>query len=139
MSIARPIAGEGLKTREAVAQRFLAERERWPLWFPVLMGVGIAIYFLADREPLAWTGPAMLVVAVAVVVAAWRAGRDLTGACAVLAVAFGFAAAQFQYEMAAAPVLERRLGPVDIIGQLVSVDPLPEGARLTIAPSQIGE
>ena len=139
MSIAGPIAVEGLTTREALMQRFLAERARWSLWFPVLMGVGIALYFLAEQEPLAWTGPLALVIAVGVLVAAWRAGRDLTGACGFLAVALGFAAAQFQAEMAAAPVLERRLGPVDVVGQLVSVDPLPEGARLTIAPSQIGE
>src|SRR5579862_1585906 len=123
----------------ALSTRFLAERERWPLWFPVLMGAGIAIYFMLATEPAWWIGASALTLASAVlIVARWRY-IDLTAAAAVFAVALGFAAAQFETWMVAAPVLQHRLGPVEVMGRLVSLEPMPEGARLVIAPTQVGD
>ncbi len=121
----------------ALAARFVAERERWPLWLPVLMGAGIAIYFSLASEPAPWLGAAMLAAAGMLLVAAWRSERERTVAVVLVAVALGFAAAQLQTWMVAAPVLAHRLGPAVVTGRLVSVDPLPEGARLVIAPSAI--
>ncbi len=120
-----------------LAARFLAERERWALWFPVLMGIGVGAYFSLSSEPAWWIGAGMLLAAAFAMLASWRARIDLTVAGAVLALALGFGAAQFQAWMVAAPVLEHRLGPAIITGRLVSVDPLPQGARLVIAPSEI--
>jgi competence protein ComEC len=122
----------------AFAVRFLAERERWPLWFPVLMGIGIGIYFSLPFEPARWIGAAALVLASAVLLITRYRQIDLTAASAILAIALGFAAAQFQTWLVAAPVLEHRLGPVEVRGRLVSVDPMPEGARLVIAPTSVG-
>ncbi len=140
MASAADLAGEPRPSIfAALAGRFLAERERWPLWLPALLGSGIAIYFSLAREPAAWVGPAALAAASTVLLVSWRRRIDLTAAIAVLAVASGFAAAQFQASMVAAPVLERRLGPVAVTGRLVSVDPLPEGARLVIAPDRVGD
>ena len=35
----------------------LAERDRWPLWLPVALGTGIALYFALPFEPSpAWAG-----------------------------------------------------------------------------------
>jgi len=121
----------------SIALRFLAERERWALWFPVLMGAGIGLYFSLTQEPAWWIGAGALLLAVLGMLAAWRGRIDLMAAGAFLAVALGFAAAQFQAWMVAAPVLEHRLGPAIITGRLISVDPLPQGARLVIAPSDI--
>src|SRR5579864_222183 len=133
------LAGERPSIFSALVARFLAERERWPLWLPVLMGVGIAIYFSLDREPAWWTGAVALAVAVAaLLIARWKE-IELAAFWAILAVALGFAAAQFETWIDAAPVLERRLGPVEVTGRLISLDPLPEGARLVIAPDHVGE
>ncbi len=41
--------------------RLLEERERWFLWLPVGVGLGIALYFGLPREPPVWLGPALLV------------------------------------------------------------------------------
>jgi competence protein ComEC len=120
-----------------LAARFLAERERWALWFPVLMGIGIGIYFWLKQEPPIWVGASALAAGLAVLVVALRARLDLTVAGAVLALTLGFAAAQFQAWIVAAPVLEHRLGPVEVMGRLVAIEPLPEGARLIIAPRTI--
>jgi competence protein ComEC len=123
----------------ALAARFLAERERWPLWLPALMGTGIAIYFSLDREPAWWVGAAALAASIMALLAARSKQIDLSLTMALVAVALGFAAVQFQAWMVAAPVLERRLGPVEVTGRLVSVEPLPEGARLVIAPDRVGD
>jgi competence protein ComEC len=123
----------------ALSEYLLAERERWPLWFPVLMGGGIAIFFMLDVEPARWIGIVVLTLASAALLLAWRCERHVVPCCAVFAVALGFAAAQFEVWWVAAPVLDRRIGPVEITGRLVSVDPLPEGARLVIAPDRVGD
>ena len=34
----------------------LTERDRWPLWIPVLFGIGISIYFTLPIEPPYWLG-----------------------------------------------------------------------------------
>jgi competence protein ComEC len=123
----------------ALGERLLSERERWPLWLPVLMGGGIAIYFMLDQEPVRWIGGLVLALASVALLLAWRFGRQLIPGSAIFAVAFGFAAAQFEAWWVAAPVLDHRLGPVEITGRLVSLDPLPEGARLVIAPNRVGD
>jgi competence protein ComEC len=122
-----------------VAARLFAERERWPLWFPVLMGIGVAIYFSLQREPSMWIGALALALSGATLLISRHRGIDVTVAGAVLAVALGFAAAQFETWFVAAPVLERRLGPVEVTGRLISVDPMPEGARLVVAPDRVGD
>ena len=33
-----------------------AERERWPLWIPVFLAFGIALYFALSQEPPRWLG-----------------------------------------------------------------------------------
>jgi competence protein ComEC len=103
----------------------------------VLMGIGIGIYFWLPQEPPFWVGASAFALGVAALVAAWRARLDLTLAGAVLALALGFAAAQFQAWIVAAPVLQHRLGPAEVTGRLVAIEPLPDGARLVIAPSTI--
>ncbi|HWE75885.1 MAG TPA: ComEC/Rec2 family competence protein [Stellaceae bacterium] len=123
----------------ALSERLLAERERWPLWLPVLMGGGIAIFFMLDHEPARWIGGVALAAVSIISLLAWRLARWVIPCSAIIAVALGFAAAQFEAWWVAAPVLDRRLGPVEITGRLVSVDPLPEGARLVIAPSHVGD
>ncbi|MFQ5494211.1 MAG: hypothetical protein ACE5EX_02420, partial [Phycisphaerae bacterium] len=35
---------------------FLAERERWALWLPAMLGLGISLYFLLPLEPPGWIG-----------------------------------------------------------------------------------
>src|ERR1700748_2385247 len=80
----------------ALGERLLSERERWPLWLPVLMGGGIAIYFMLDQEPARWIGGVVLALASVALWLAWRSGQHLIPCSAIFAVALGFAAAQFE-------------------------------------------
>jgi len=120
------------------AANLVAERERWALWVPVFVGAGIGIYFWLTVEPPLWLGAFAAAAAMAAAVAAVRSQRLVPPAVAAAAIALGFAAAQFQAWWVAAPILERRIGPVAIEGRLVAVDPLPEGTRLIIEPRQVG-
>jgi competence protein ComEC len=118
-----------------------AERERWPLWLPVLIGCGIALYFQLPSEPPPILGASMVLTAAGLVLLAWRhRGRAewaLPPASAALAVAAGFAASQLATFLSAAPVLERRTPPVMVEGRVVRVDLLPEGRRIVAAPQRI--
>ena len=40
----------------ALLNGFIAQRDRFALWIPVLFGAGIAVYFALTVEPAAWTG-----------------------------------------------------------------------------------
>jgi len=115
------------------ADRLLAERERWALWVPAGIGLGIAAYFAQPMEPAGWIGA---VAAVACAAAAW-VGRRWLGALAValalLSVAVGFAAAQLRTALVEAPVLRKEIGPVAVTGRVVGVEALAQGSRIVLA------
>lgn len=105
----------------------LAERERWPLWLPAGVGLGVVTYFLLPAEPPAWAGAVALGAAL---VGAWVERRRRPVMLAVLAAAtvpLGFAVAQLRTHLVDAPVLERRLGPATVTGRVAETHPLPEG------------
>jgi len=115
----------------------LAERDRWPLWLPVLLGLGVAGYFRAPAEPPAWLGP-VAVVALLLAVAALRrraaAGLVLVG---LLAVALGLGAAQLRTALVAAPVLERSWGPAVLTAEVLAAEPQERGWRLHLRPLEM--
>jgi len=121
-----------------LAENLIAERERWALWVPALVGIGIGVYFWLTVEPPLWLGAVAAISTISAAAAAIRRQRLVLPAIAGAAIALGFGAAQFQAWWAAAPILERRIGPVAVEGRLVAVDPLPEGTRLIIEPRHIG-
>jgi competence protein ComEC len=137
---AEMIAAEAVPSWRALSwlsASLLRERERWVLWFPVLVGAGIGVYFWLMAEPPLWLGVSALAVSGASAAAALRAGRLGAMSLAALALSLGFAAAEFQSWRVAAPILAHRMGPVAIEGRLVAVDPLPEGTRITLEPQRI--
>ena len=52
--------------------QLLAERERWLLWLPVAMGMGIALYFGLASEPPVWVGAAGLGLVSLALLWLWR-------------------------------------------------------------------
>jgi competence protein ComEC len=121
----------------ALRDAALAERERWALWIPALLGSGIGFYFMLAVEPPAWSGPAFIGAAGLTILLGRRHAVLLLPGIAALIVACGFADAQLQTWLVAAPVLERQLGPVRVEGSVVEVDPLPEGYRIVVEPRTI--
>lgn len=136
---------------QAVAARVLArladliraERTSRFLWLPVLLAVGIGLYFALPTEPPFWSvlgGGACLIASVV----AWQflyprpapAGAILI---AMIAVSAGFMLAMIRTHMVAAPVLTAETGFVDIAGLLLEVEEGPDGRRMIIAPSRLGD
>ncbi len=111
---------------------FLSERERWPLWLPVLIGIGIAVYFSLATEPPTWLG----IVGMAITAGVWLICRSRPSLSLILIAGamiwLGFSAAQWRTETVAAPVQSKRLGPVAVSGRVVAVEARPTGRRLTL-------
>lgn len=115
-----------------VYQAFIGERERWPLWLPVLLGVGIGIYFSLPFEPPLWAG---WLTAAVFGAGAWRLiGKSgfslLFLACAVIALGLGVSGLRTWW--VAAPAITEKTGPVSISGQVQHVERLVSGQRVTL-------
>ena len=50
------------RIREALGLMLTAERDRWILWLPVALGIGVLFYFALPVEPSFWTGAAGILV-----------------------------------------------------------------------------
>jgi len=126
-------AGHGLAARLvlAVAQRLDGERERWALWTPVALGLGIAVYFELPSEPPPWLGIAVTLVGLLLCAARSVAPALLVVGVTLAAGGLGFTAATLRTQSVAAPVLGRAYsGPVE--GRVVEIGILPEGRRIVL-------
>ena len=110
----------------------MAERERWVLWLPAALGLGIALYFTVRAEPPLWLGPAWLVLASACVLAAWRRSGARVAAIAALVAGLGFAVAHLHALAWHAPILTQRIGPVVLTGRVLEASDLPKGQRVVL-------
>jgi len=108
-----------------------AERERWALWAPVALGVGIAAYFALPFEPPLWPAAVALVAALGLVGAA-RGGPLVVLGLALALVAAGLVAASLRTMQVDAPVIEKRVGPVPVEGRVLHVETLPRGRRVVL-------
>ena len=116
---------------------FFAERERWALWLPVLLGSGVGFYFLLPVEPPPWLpGLAVGVTAGALAVTRRRPAWGLLN-LALLFLVLGIAVAQWRSLSVAAPILERSLGPLELRGRILSVEPRARGERLVLEQLEI--
>ena len=120
-----------LRQFDAVAT-LLAERDRWFLWLPVLLGAGIAVYFLLSAEPpllplrlgMAVGGLAVLLLGRSEV---WRWPLLM-----VLALVAGLWLAAERTASVAAPALTRPSGAVWVEGRILEVEPRDKGHRLLL-------
>ena len=99
----------------------------------MLFGAGIAFYFALPSEPLLTVAVLPAVAALAIHAAGPRTGLMGLATGAMLAVTLGLAAAKLRTEIVRAPVLQARVGPIDIYGHVELVEPrAAEGQRLTV-------
>lgn len=129
---ARPAARLSHRLASAFTASFLAERERWPLWIPVMVGGGIGSYFGLPAEPPPASGAALLILCLVLGAAGRRKPALLMVALAGSLLAVGFGAAQLRSHITAAPVLNKRYGPALVSGLVVSVEDLPTGTRVML-------
>jgi competence protein ComEC len=120
-----------LRQFDAVAT-LLAERERWVLWLPALLGGGIAVYFLLPVEPRLL--PLRLGMACALLAFALFCRHLLWRWPLLLLLAFvsGLWLAAERTASVAAPVLERPSGAVWVEARVLEVEPRDTGHRLLL-------
>lgn len=113
-------------------ERFFGEYERWVLWLPVGLGLGVALYFHLPQEPR-WNA-GMFWVGSGVLFSVWSRRRPfwLGLSLVVLVVGAGFAAAQWRAQSVRAPVLAEPWGAEWIEGVIASVEPRRNGHRLVL-------
>ncbi len=115
-----------------IAASFLAERERWSLWLPVFLGLGIGIYFSLPREPAPLLGVLLTAAALGLGYAARKNQFLVLAAFALGAVAIGMAAAQWRTHSLDHPVLARKHGPAMISGRITRLETFPNGIRVSL-------
>ena len=113
----------------AIGERLEAEQDRWFLWLPVLFGAGIAVYFALAFEPLTTATVLPAVAALALHAAGPRAGIAGLVTGAILAATLGLAAAKLRTEAVRAPVLQTRMGPIDVYGHVELIEPRATGGQ----------
>ena len=112
----------------------MAERTRWPLWLPVLLGCGIGLYFALPVEPplfAGWTAASFFALLAWILRAQGQGGRAIlaAGGCAL---ALGLSVAGLRTWWVAAPVLGGEIGPVTVSGQVAEVEARAKGLRVTL-------
>lgn len=141
MAIVNTIPQRGKNALINVRNRaFLAlfeQRDRWGLWLPVPLALGICSYFGLRHEP---DGPwlALAVFAAACVTCWVKRGRwSMLAWICVAAVALGFLAAYIRTHSLDTPLLLRESGPVTVQGRVVEVDALPKALRVTLTDTTL--
>jgi competence protein ComEC len=122
---------------DAVAT-LLAERERWFLWLPALLGGGIAIYFMLPVEPrLLPLRLGVSALSFALLLFARRARWRLP-LVAALAVVAGLWLGAERSATVTAPVLQRPSGAIWIEGRILEVEARDTGHRLLLDHLALG-
>jgi competence protein ComEC len=137
-----PSAGSLVRMPGLLAACFVAERDRWALWLPVGLAVGIGLYFALPDEPPGWAGAAATLILLGGAGFARRGIRAWALALLALAlplgvVAAGFALAQLQSWRVASPMLDHPTGFVAVSGVVADLEALSGGTRVTLVPSRI--
>lgn len=122
----------------ALAARLTDERERWLLWSPVAVGVGVFLYFSGTVEPAMSWALALPAIAAAVLGAVWRREALRFPVFLLLLCATGYAAGAVRTYSVEAPAISRKIGPVTVIGRVIAVDPVRHGARAILGDLTVG-
>ncbi len=114
-----------------------ADQERWPLWTPVGLGLGVALYFVLATEPPGWLGAVCALSALALAATVGRRPEWRAVALAAFVVAGGFAAAQARSHWVAAPILAQQKRPVMVTGRILENAVRGSGRRLLLDSPRI--
>lgn len=132
-AVFRPVISMGkrlARRMDALDAAVLAEREQWPLWAPVLLGAGIAMWFAL---PDAHSWGAVVAAALGLAVLAWRAGATgrLIGWGGIL-LALGLLLAWARAESVRAPVFPLNGAARVVTGTIDSREQLGDGRERVI-------
>jgi competence protein ComEC len=120
-----------LRSFDAVAC-LLAERDRWFLWLPALLGAGIALYFLLPVEPPLLPLRLGMAAGGLVLLLTLRRPPWYLPVLALLVLVCGLWLGGERSAAVSAPVLQRPSGAVWLEGRVLEVEPRDAGHRLLL-------
>lgn len=111
----------------AIYEALTAQKDRFFLWAPVFLGLGIALYFSLETEPAAGAAPlaAGAILATGVMGRRDPLARALCGFA--LLTALGFGVAQWRAHEVRTPLLLKEHGPAMVEGTILQIEPQEEG------------
>ncbi len=126
-----------LRQFDAVAT-LLAERDRWFLWLPALLGGGVALYFLLPAEPRLLSLRLGMAAAVLALLLFGRLPLFRWPLLMTLALVSGVWLGAERTASVAAPVLTRPSGAVWIEARVLEVEPRDAGHRVLLDDLRFG-
>jgi competence protein ComEC len=117
-----------------------AERDRWPLWLPVALGIGSAAYFALPSEPpilFGWIALGLAWGAITLGLMGRTRWRFAFVWALLAALLLGFVLAKLREVRVHTPVLARG-GVVHLTGRLVSREPREQGERIVLEEVRSG-
>lgn len=120
-----------------IVANLVRERENWPLWLPIGLGFGIAIYFLLAAEPPLWLALLAAFVPLLGLGFSWKREPLFLLFLALAVVGTGFSAAKVRTLLVTAPVLEKETKMIRVEGRIEHFDVLPNTFRVTLGEPRI--
>ncbi|MBI1273917.1 MAG: DUF4131 domain-containing protein [Alphaproteobacteria bacterium] len=115
----------------ALAARLLEERDRWPLWAPVAMGLGVGVYFALPFEP--WRAVLSAApLALAAGLFAQRLGAPGYAWMGLFFALLGFNAAQLSAILHAGPMVDYAMHGRMVQGRVLAIDAVEGKSRLLL-------
>lgn len=111
--------------------------DRLALWVPVLLGLGIGIYFVLPVEPDAWLTFGLCAIFAACARIFWQHSFGRLLSIALLVVAFGALRAEIRTQMVAAPVLQEEIFFRPTQGRINDIQIREKGEKLILSDVQI--
>ncbi len=140
MPISDSGSSDGVRWPAPLLVRLEAEQERWFFWVPVLLGLGVGLYFSLSFEPHVLTALAPFAAALALRLLAARGTALYLATSVLLAVTLGFALAKVRVEWVRAPVLAKEMRAIEVRGFVERIEPRAKrGERLTLRVTALGQ
>jgi len=114
-----------------------SEKDRWRLWLPVGLGIGIEIYFGLMLEPSPWIAAISTFLAILAIIIGRRWPWLRVVGTAALLLACGLGIAQWHTHNVAAPKLAKQIYARTIEGRVAQVWAMPRGPRLLLGELSI--
>ena len=124
---------------EKALQSLHDQRDRWILWTPVPLAMGIAIYFYLASEPPIQMGLFLFAVASIIFLFVRKNKMAVYFWLPFFLVALGFLAGQVRTYFIDIKVLTRETYPVTIEGRVEEVDALPKAYRVILEETRVTE
>lgn len=126
-----------------IADCLTADRDRWILWAPVCLAMGIGVYFLLMFEPPVWAGAVVFILCLLGFLIAKSINNPaisygLRCACLICSIfSLGFTSAQIRTLYVTAPVIAKTISSATFKGQIKQIERFPSGPRVTLGELQI--